>query len=211
MLVLDHIFILTSPKAPEADSLIELGLLEGPSNDHPGQGTSNRRFFMRNTTLEFLFIQNIAEAINGAGRDLKFVERAIDADASPFGLVTRCSNTDTLPAFPHWKYQSDYFPKPMSFLVGNNSTNFSEPVCICMPPALQAPKSKPTPNNPDWSLTALELSVPSSTSSATLSIFGKCELVNIQHNQDHHLKLVFNHANQGKKHFFPDLQLTIEC
>jgi len=89
MLRLDHIFVLTSPGAPEADALLERGLVEGVARQHPGQGTSNRQFNLANTTLEFLFVQDIAEAINGAGKDLKLVERAIDIDASPFGLVTR--------------------------------------------------------------------------------------------------------------------------
>lgn len=53
---LDHFFILTSPGAPEADALVQLGLIEGTSNAHPGQGTANRRFFFANTTIEFLYI-----------------------------------------------------------------------------------------------------------------------------------------------------------
>jgi len=88
MLRLDHFFILASPGAPEADALLKLGLVEGASNEHPGQGTANRRFFLANTKLEFLYIQDIAEAMNGAGKGLRFTERAIDTNASPVGLVT---------------------------------------------------------------------------------------------------------------------------
>ncbi len=42
---LDHFFILTDPGAPQAELLTEIGLVEGTPNDHPGQGTANRRFF----------------------------------------------------------------------------------------------------------------------------------------------------------------------
>ena len=94
MLQLDHIFVLASPGALEADALLELGLLEGSANQQPGQGTRNRRFFFANTTLEFLFVENIGEAMNGAGKGLKLVERAIDIEGSPFGLIARWHGDD---------------------------------------------------------------------------------------------------------------------
>lgn len=211
MLILDHFFIITSPSAPEADALIELGLIEGAANEHPGQGTANRRFFLANTTLELLFINNIAEAMNGPGKDLKLVERAIDTDASPFGLVTRWTDNASLPDYAHWTYQPDYFPDNMEFLVGKNSKNFDEPLCICMPPTLAKPALLPEPNNPDWTLTNLELSFPRSVSSGALTAFAQCDLVNIRHNEEHQLKLIFNDGKRCETHIFPDMQLTIEC
>jgi hypothetical protein len=51
---LDHFFILTEKFAPEAKLLTDLGLVEGTSNSHPGQGAANRRFFFANTALELL-------------------------------------------------------------------------------------------------------------------------------------------------------------
>jgi len=210
VLTLDHIFILVSPSAPEADALLDIGLLEGPSNDHPGQGTSNRRFFMANTTLELLFINNIAEAVNGAGKKLQLVERAIDADASPFGLVTRCTQAGVLPAFSHWRYQPDYFPAPMRFLVGKNSNNFAEPLCICMPPELPKSNKVATPNNPEWRLSKVDISMPAVGSSQVLKTFLCDGMVQIQHQKDHHMNLVFNDAQSGAKHFFPEMQLSIE-
>lgn len=41
---LDYVFVCTTPGAPEADKLVRLGFHEGPPNQHPGQGTANRRF-----------------------------------------------------------------------------------------------------------------------------------------------------------------------
>lgn len=211
MLQLDHIFVLTSPGAPEADALLELGIVEGSANEHPGQGTSNRRFFLANTTLEFLFVQNIAEAMNGAGKGLKFVERAIDTDASPFGLVTRWFGDEPTPAYPYWEYYPEYFPNPMCFYVGKNSDNFEEPLCICMPPALPAPTSAPTPNNSHWLLSEIELSIPAIAASETLTYYGKCDGVNIELGAEHQLKLVFNRAEQGQSlSFKPGLPLIIE-
>jgi len=52
---IDHIFICTSFGGTEASSLATLGLTEGASNAHPGQGTACRRFFFANGYLELLW------------------------------------------------------------------------------------------------------------------------------------------------------------
>lgn len=208
---LDHFFILASTGAPEADELVKIGLIEGTSNTHPGQGTANRRFFLANTTLEFLYITDIAETVNGAGKGLRLAERAIDIDGSPFGLVSRVEADCTDPDFPSWQYFPDYFPKPMCFYVGDNSDDFTEPLCICMPPALPKPKNAPAPSNSGWSLTELQISIPGIGASAALSAFGECELVTIRYNEDHRMTLVFNNAQEGlSKNFMPDIPLVIE-
>lgn len=208
---LDHFFILASEGAPEADALVEIGLVEGTRNEHPGQGTANRRFFFPNTTIEFLYITDSVQAKNGPGKGMRFVERASVDDGSPFGLVTRVSLDNAIPDFPSWQYFPDYFPKTMCFYVGDNSDDFAEPLCICMPPALPRPKKAPAPNNSGWSLTELQLSIPGAAASAALSAFSKCELVTIRHNEAHRLKLVFNNARAGKfKNFMPDIPLVIE-
>jgi hypothetical protein len=43
---LDHLFICSAPGAPEADRLVQFGMREGPANQHPGQGTANRQYFL---------------------------------------------------------------------------------------------------------------------------------------------------------------------
>ena len=211
MLQLDHIFVLASPGAPEADALCELGLVEGAPNQHPGQGTSNRRFFLANTTLEFLFIQNVAEAMNGAGRNLKLLERAIDTNASAVGLVTRWFGDQSSPDYPFWEYYPDYFADPMCFYVGKNSDNFEEPLCICMPTALPLPINPPAPNNSDWSLSEAEICIPAIFASETLSRYSECDKVTLVLGEEHRLKLVFNRAEKANKlSLLPDLPLIIE-
>jgi hypothetical protein len=49
---LDHLFVCTAPGAPEAETLVQFGLHEGPSNQHPGQGTACRRFSFANAMIE---------------------------------------------------------------------------------------------------------------------------------------------------------------
>jgi hypothetical protein len=51
---IDHVFIGCRPGAPEADSMLKRGFVEGSPNTHPGQGTANRRFFFDNFMLELL-------------------------------------------------------------------------------------------------------------------------------------------------------------
>ncbi|QSX32823.1 hypothetical protein JYB87_13870 [Shewanella avicenniae] len=53
---IDHLFILCSPGAPEADVLDAFGLKECAPRDHQGQGTANRRFFFGNIYLELLYV-----------------------------------------------------------------------------------------------------------------------------------------------------------
>lgn len=210
-LELDHFFILASPGAPEADKLLDIGLQEGASNTHEGQGTANRRFFLPNTCIEFLYIDNVAEAVNGKGKKLKLLERAIHAEGSPFGLVVRTVPERTTPTFPAWKYYPRYFPDTLCFYVGDNSDNFDEPLCICMPPALPKPKKAPEPNNSGWSLTELQVSIPASKPSPVLDTFATCPGLSVRTNEDHRLWVVLNNARKGESlSLMPELPLVIE-
>jgi murein DD-endopeptidase MepM/ murein hydrolase activator NlpD len=142
MLALDHFFILVEPEARVANLLVELGLEESFSREHPGQGTSNRCFSFPNSKLELLWLRDEEEANNGPAKDLQFPQRSTNKDASPFGLIFKRAATvidnkkessELAMPFNGWRYQPDYFPAPMSFHVGNNSENLIEPLCIYVP------------------------------------------------------------------------------
>ncbi|MFC1748457.1 hypothetical protein ACFL2V_06580 [Pseudomonadota bacterium] len=208
---LDHIFILTHPGAALADSVADVGLIEGSCNTHPGQGTANRRFFFANTTLEFLYVRDAMEAENGPGSRLRFVERAASLNASPFGLIVRSANeTEADIHFPGWKYYPDYFNGQYRFHVGENSDKFEEPLCICMPINLPQRKKMPKPENPDWVLTELRIAVPVSEPSETLVEIANCDGVSIRLNKPHRMELVFNEGRAGMlKDFSPELPMAI--
>jgi hypothetical protein len=108
---LDHLFICVSPGAPEAERLIELGLVEGPRNTHPGQGTANRRFFFANGMLELLWVADEAEAQSEMAQPTLLWERwsKRNSGASPFGVILRPADGDSTPPFPGWKYSPPYF------------------------------------------------------------------------------------------------------
>jgi hypothetical protein len=132
----DHIFVSASVGAPEGDRLVELGLVEGSSLHHPGQGTANRRFFFANAMLELIWVHDAAEAQSEAepARRLHLWERwaGRDGAACPFGVCLRpkAGASDVAP-FPGWKYQPSY--SPVGLPVADNSTVDTEPLVFYMP------------------------------------------------------------------------------
>ena len=133
---IDHVFVSASVGAPEAQRLIDLGLVEGSSNRHPGQGTANRRFFFANAMLELIWVENEAEARSEdePARRLHLWERwsGRDAGACPFGvcLRPRAGQSDVAP-FPAWEYRPVYAPAGMP--IANNSTVDTEPLVFYIP------------------------------------------------------------------------------
>jgi hypothetical protein len=115
---LDHIFIVCDRGAPGAEALLRLGLREGSSNTHPGQGTACRRFFFANAYLELLWIEDEEEA----GREPVKRTRLLDrwalrrAGACPFGVVVRPTVDEiyTVPRFPTWRYTPSYLPEGLA-------------------------------------------------------------------------------------------------
>ena len=83
--------------------------MEGTKNKHLGQGTSNRRFFRNDFTIELLYISNSDEAKNGAGKDLELLNRSIEPCLSPFGIVSRVTDLRFVPEFSSWQYFPDFF------------------------------------------------------------------------------------------------------
>ncbi len=132
----DHVFVSASVDAPEAQRLIDLGLIEGSSIRHPGQGTANRRFFFANAMLELIWVENEPEARSEAepARRLHLWERwsGRDGAACPFGVCLRPSEgqSDVAP-FPAWEYRPAY--SPVGLPVANNSTVDSEPLVFYIP------------------------------------------------------------------------------
>jgi len=207
---LDHFFILTEKFAPEAELLAELGLVEGPSNDHPGQGTANRRFFFSNTTLELLYVRDTDEANDGPGRGLRFPERASNSFASPFGLVMRTDRDSPGPPFGGWRYQPDYFDLGISFLVASNSEILEEPLCICMPEGLPSGAPQVKSEAPFSEVTQITIHVPVDKPSPVLAAIGRVERVQIQTGSRHLLEIEFGRAAEGKQRDFrPRLPLVV--
>jgi hypothetical protein len=207
---LDHFFILTGPGAPQAELLSEIGLIEGTPNDHPGQGTANRRFFFADSMLELAYVQDINEAVNGPGSRLRIAERAANAGTSPFGIVVRASQELVLEPFPGWCYRPDYLENGEYFHIGENSGLLEEPLCIYVPFKFPAATAQPLPADPFTSVTEIGISVPVSQPSVVLETLAQCERISLRLNEPHRLEIVFNQGKQGNsRDLRPDLPLII--
>ncbi len=127
---LDHLFIFTNVGAHEADRLVSLGLVEGTSNTHHGQGTANRRFFFHNAKLELLWVHDLEEAKSELIYPTRLWERWENRNdrGCPFGICLRPAiGFGNRVAFSSWAYHPPYLPKTMSIEVGKNSDVLTEP------------------------------------------------------------------------------------
>src|SRR5215472_16149438 len=114
---LDHLFVCTAKGAPEAERLVQVGLHEGPPNDHPGQGTACRRFAFANAMIELLWVKDETEAQSQTTKRTLLWERwsGRQGKASPFGICVRpVSLQDRGSPFPTWEYRPLYLPDPLS-------------------------------------------------------------------------------------------------
>jgi hypothetical protein len=128
---LDHLFVCTSPGAPEAEKLVQFGLREGPPNQHRGQGTANRRFPFANAMIELLWVNDSRETQNPATKRTLLWERwsGRRANASPFGICVRpVESHDAGPPFPSWEYRPTYLEEPLSICIGE--AGLEEPMWV---------------------------------------------------------------------------------
>jgi hypothetical protein len=139
----DHFFICTAMGAPEAEHLISLGLREGRSNTHPGQGTANRCFFFENFMLELLWVENPAEAQSEVIVPTRLWERwngrwsptdrRSSQVACPFGVCLRSETSVQLP-FSTWDYRPPYLLDTSTLSMANNSNDVTEPLLFHLYP-----------------------------------------------------------------------------
>ena len=137
----DHLFICTDFGASVADRLVEFGLVEGSANPHPGQGTTNRRFFFDNAMLELLWVDDEAAAYSPPIARTRLWERWLNrtSGACPFGLIVRpVPGDEDSVAFSSWAYHPPYLPATVAIAVGTNSENLTEPM-LCQIPFGQRP------------------------------------------------------------------------
>jgi len=138
MLELDHIFIFTEVEAPGANRLIDIGLTEGSRNTHPGQGTSNRRFFFHNMFLEFLWVHDEKEVQSPVIAPTQLWERFDHrvSGFSPFGFCFRETDPDREPD-PVFAdaiaYKPPYLPEGLQIDVIDSQGPTSEPMLFRTP------------------------------------------------------------------------------
>jgi len=131
---LDHIIFFCDSGAPEAGALLAHGLHEGPGNEHPGQGTVNRRFFLRGVYLELVWFENFEEARNPEVQRTGLWERWVNRanGGCPIGLVLRPGAEGSSTPFSSWTYVPKYFPPGFSIEVARDIPA-NEPLLIYLP------------------------------------------------------------------------------
>ncbi len=126
-IALDHVFICCEAGAPEAQALLDVGLVEGTGNVHPGQGTANRRFFFDGGFIELLWVHHPLEAQSALTAPTRLWPRwqastgLRTPEACPFGLAFGPTGAEVLePPFTTWPYRPSYLPagKEIQFAQG---------------------------------------------------------------------------------------------
>lgn len=195
---LDHFFIFTSVNAPEADRAIAprlgvaeiaLGLTEGTSNHHPGQGTANRRIFFDNLMLEFLWVVDESEVRSPLIAPTHLWERwrYRETGYSPFGVGLRRSREDERLPFATWDYHPPYLPPDLKIEIASN-THPDEPFLFVIP----FPKSDRSTNHPNGikNITNIEITIPTKRPfSQAINTINKSGLVTFSSGEKHLIEI----------------------
>ena len=214
---IDHIFICVPPNANEAELLIDFGFSEGSSNNHPGQGTANRRFFFDNAVLELLFLTDAEEAQSELTQPTMLYERLSSESkaASPFGICFRPAYGDDgkKALFSHWSYRPTYLPPNLSIAVAD--APIDEPMWFYLGFASRPDSSKRCKNQPRKhangisELSSIEITIPKTKElSPAAKVAASTPGVKLLSGETHLLVLGFNEEKQGLvRDFRPDLPL----
>ena len=221
---LDHLFICTDVGAPAAACLGRLGLVEGPANRHPGQGTENRRFFFHNSMLELLWVYSAEEARSEPIRRTHLWERwqqRHDLAVCPFGLCLRpvsssATSPPSSPLFSAWDFCPPYLPSGLSIAVGNNSNLLSEPM-LFQTPFSKRPDQQPLERSLPIThplglkeLTGVVLSMPNiQRLSSELEVALRAAQIELRE-EDYCITLIFDDESQNQRaDLRPDLPLVV--
>jgi hypothetical protein len=213
---IDHVFVCTSALAPEANRVIDIGLREGSSNRHPGQGTANRRIFFKTMMLEFLWVEDDAAARSADVRRLGLLERwqGRKSGACPFGICLRPGKeSGQKPPFRTWEYRPAY--SPVAIHVGVNSEAVDEPFLFYIPVVRKqhhASSTEPTAHPAGVrNLTGLGIRHPAyERQSSVMQAFEELEVVTFAIAHDFLILMSFDNGAEGRSSDFrPELPLTI--
>jgi Glyoxalase-like domain len=204
-LELDHLFICTAVGAAEIDQLLRLGLKEGNSNSHPGQGTACRRIFFHNAYLEFLWVVDEQEARADAVRPLGLWERwrYRQTGYSPFGLGLRvqpASSTFRLP-FQTVPYRPPYLPG-VQVDVAANAVFPAEPLVFYLPIASRpdrypAERTQPLQHPVGFrEMSAVSITLPKSGLSDPLAALSSLGLVRWATGSGHLAEVIFDEGQR---------------
>ena len=213
---LDHVFVCCAEGAPEADRLTRLGLAEGSSNTHPGQGTASRRFFFENAYLELFWVTDAREAQSELAAPTRLWSRwsQREAGASPFAVIIRPGDDeDAPPPFPSWAYHPPYLPPHLAIHVAEG-TPLSEPAFFYLGFARGAAQMQAPPRAHGLGvrgISAVEIGRPrAAPPSAAAQFVQDAGLVQFVESERHRMTITFDDAPRGEAaDLHPDLPLVL--
>jgi hypothetical protein len=202
--VLDHVFICTAVGAPAAGRLIAFGLVEGPPNRHPGQGTACRRFFFRNGMLELIWVEDEAEAREASATRLWERWSGAGKSASPFGVILRPADGSAPECpFSSWQYRPAAMPDLMLEIA--SGTGIEEPMW-CFHPRGRVP-AEPA-NHRD--ITGLRICSPAVAENSVTRKMADIGVLAQELATEHRMEIELDGAQRGSQaDFRPDLPLVV--
>jgi Glyoxalase-like domain len=212
---IDHVFICCSVGAGrEAEALLRLGLKEGSSNTHPGQGTACRRFFFANAYLELFWVSDPREAQAEEVLPTRLWERwsKRSRGACPFGIILRPTDhsAGAEAPFPTWAYRPSYMPAGVSIDIAKD-TPLTGPEFFYL--AFQrGPAQAPQPRDhsaPIGPLVGVTVWRPASGDSRAARELEDAGLVTFRDADEYRLELRFESASPGGADLGPRLPLTM--
>ncbi len=146
---LDHIFILTTPSAPEIRKLDAIGLTPTYRRDHVGQGTANVCYCFENAFLEVLWVTAASEARSPSVARMQLAERAEwrTGQTSPFGIAWR-GEPPGASTTPTWQCRPPYLPAGLAIEVATESDDLMQPLMFTFPGS-RAPREWPASRRGD--------------------------------------------------------------
>ena len=209
---LHHVFVYASVGAPEAEDLLDAGLVEGSPNTHPGQGTANRRFFFESGFLELLWVHDEREAQSNLTAPTKLWDRWAERGkaANPFGICfSSPDGADSILPFPSRAYRPGYLPDDRSILFADKLP-LSEPEVFVLswPQVQSSPKTEPMRHPLGLcEMQSVSVGLPDPTSiSSSLRAIRDAELVKVHHNATPELVIEFT-SQKEVQHRVPALGL----
>jgi Glyoxalase-like domain len=211
---LDHLFICTAGGAAEAEKLVQLGLKEGPPNQHPGQGTANRRFAFLNAIIELLWVSEPTEAQSeNTARTMLWERWSGRCDRGcPFGICVRpVDSEEGPPPFPGWAYRPAYLPDPLFLHIGE--AGIEEPMWVYLSFVRRTHREQWFREHPIGirEITRLTLHSPVPIRSSVSQILAGAGIVHIEMGPSYLLEIEFDGGRRKQRiDFRPDLPMVFD-